>query len=210
MVRHADQAGFDFKKGIALSTEGILYAGEPLTGLAADEAFSYLGVRTRTLHGATGFSHSNTGCHIDPITDLVGISRYAEATRDQLLRLTIWLAASMLSCRDKTVAIAQVDHGPLTWAQVRLSVNNVQFDDSCLDAEVRIYAAYKVTTKDSCTKIEQDGSLIGIVYQGRFRLLEAKCQARGIATEYLSASIPGWIAHVEKHELKWGFGTHQF
>jgi hypothetical protein len=37
--------GFDFKKGVALSTEGILYAGAPLTGLAAHEAFAYLGVR---------------------------------------------------------------------------------------------------------------------------------------------------------------------
>jgi hypothetical protein len=66
-------------------------------------------------------------------------------------------------------------------------------------------AAYKVTTKDSCTKIERDGSLIGTV-----RLLEAECQARGIATEYLCDSIPTWIAHVEKHELKRGFGSHQF
>ena len=38
---------FDFQKGVALSPEGILYAGGPLTGLAADEAFAYLGVRTR-------------------------------------------------------------------------------------------------------------------------------------------------------------------
>ncbi len=39
--------GFDFKKGVALSTEGILYAGAPLTGLAAHEAFAYLGVTRR-------------------------------------------------------------------------------------------------------------------------------------------------------------------
>ena len=38
--------GFDYQKGVALSTEGILYAGGPLTGLAAEEAFAYLGVRT--------------------------------------------------------------------------------------------------------------------------------------------------------------------
>ncbi len=74
----------------------------------------------------------DTGCRIDPVADLVEIGQCAEATRDQLLRLTIWLAASMLSCQD--VAIAQVDQGPLTWAPVRLGVNNVQFDDSCLDA----------------------------------------------------------------------------
>ncbi len=36
---------FDFKKGVALSTEGILYAGAQLTGLAAHETFAYLGVR---------------------------------------------------------------------------------------------------------------------------------------------------------------------
>ncbi len=77
----------------------------------------------------------DTGCRIDPVADFVGIGRYAEATRDQLLRLTIWIAASMRSCRDETVAIAKVDQGPLTWAPVWLSVNNVH---SCLDAEVRI------------------------------------------------------------------------
>jgi hypothetical protein len=140
----------------------------------------------------------DTGSRIDPVADLVGIGWYAEATRDQLLRLTLWHPASMRSCRDETMAIAQVDQGPLTWAPVRLSVNNVQFDDSCLDAEVRIYAAYKVTTKDSCTKIEQNGNLIGTVNQCRFRLLEAECQARGIAPVYLCDSIPTWIAHVKE------------
>ncbi len=91
----------------------------------------------------------------------------------------------MRSCRDLT--IAQVDQGPLTWAPVRLRVNNIQFNNSCLDAEVKNYADCKVTTKDSCTKIELDGSLIGTVNQGRFRLLEAECQARGITTEQLAA-----------------------
>ncbi len=111
----------------------------------------------------------DTGCRIDPVADIVGIGRYAEATRDQLLRLTKWLAASVRSCKNETMGMAQVDQGPLTWALVRLSVNNVQFDYSCLDAEVEKYAAFKVTTKDSCTtKIELDGSLIGTVNQGRF------------------------------------------
>ena len=32
--------GFDFKTGVALPTEGILYAGAPLTSLAAEEAFA--------------------------------------------------------------------------------------------------------------------------------------------------------------------------
>ena len=37
--------GFDFKNQATLPTEGILYEGAPLTGLAPDEAFAYLGVR---------------------------------------------------------------------------------------------------------------------------------------------------------------------
>ena len=149
----------------------------------------------------------DTGCRIDPVTDLVGIGRHAEATRDQLLRLTLWLATSI--CDGRVEIKQQLDQGPLTWAPVRLSVSNVQFDDSCLDAEVQVCAAYRITTRDSCTKIERDGSLIGIVNQGRFRLLEAECHSRGIATEpHLCDSIPGWIAHVEKHER--GFGSHQF
>jgi hypothetical protein len=41
--------GFDFKNGVALPTEGILYAGAPLTGMAADKAFAYLGVRASLL-----------------------------------------------------------------------------------------------------------------------------------------------------------------
>ncbi len=35
----------DFKNGAALPTGSILYAGELLTGLAAEVAFTYLGVR---------------------------------------------------------------------------------------------------------------------------------------------------------------------
>ncbi len=75
-----------------------------------------------------------------------------------------------------------------------------------------MHGPYKLTTKDSLTKIEMDGSLIQVVTvnQGSFRLLEAECQARQIAMEYLCDSIPEWITHVEKHEVKRGFGSHQF
>ena len=45
--------GFDYQKDVALSTEGILYAGGPLTGLAAEVAFAYLGVRTSLVGGGT-------------------------------------------------------------------------------------------------------------------------------------------------------------
>ena len=150
------------------------------------------------------------GSRIDPVIDLVGIGQFADAARDQLLRLTMWLATSVRSCSDEAVAMAPVDRGPLAWAPVRLSVDNIEFDTSCLGAAVTMHGPFKLTTKDSLTKIERDGSLIGTVNQGRFRLLEAECQARQIATEYLCDSIPEWIAYVEKHEVKRGFGSHQF
>ena len=150
------------------------------------------------------------GSRIDPVIDLVEIGQYADATRDQLLRLTMWLATSMRSCRHEDAAMAPVDHGPLTWAPVRLSVDNIEFDTSSLGAAVRMHGTFTATTRDSVTRIEKNGSQIGTVNQGRFRFLEAECQARGIATEHLCDSIPGWIAHVEKHEVKRGFGSHQF
>jgi hypothetical protein len=102
------------------------------------------------------------------------------------------------------------DQGPLTWAPVQLSVSNIEIDDSCLRAEVLMHCSFTATSKDSLTRIERDGSLIGTVTQGRFRLLEAEYQARGIATEYLCYSIQGWIEHVEKHEVTRGFCSHQF
>ena len=115
------------------------------------------------------------GCRIDPVIDLVEIGQYAGASRDQLLRLTLWLATSMTSRQDD-VAMVPADQGPLTWAPVRLSVSNIEFDDSCLRAEVRMHGPFTATSKDSLTRIERDGGLIGTVTQGRFRLLEAEYQ----------------------------------
>jgi hypothetical protein len=51
--------------------------------------------------------------------------------------------------------------------------------------------------------------MIGTVSQGRFRKLEAECMARQIAIEYICESISEWIDHVEKHESRRGFGSHQ-
>ncbi len=65
----------------------------------------------------------DTGCLIDPVIDLVAIGQHRHADREQLLRLTLWLAPSMRS-RQEDVALIPAD-GPLTWAQVRLSVNKV-------------------------------------------------------------------------------------
>jgi hypothetical protein len=52
---------FDFKKGVALPTQGILYAGAPLTGLAADEAFAYLGVRASLVGVVRSLQQADSG-----------------------------------------------------------------------------------------------------------------------------------------------------
>jgi hypothetical protein len=131
----------------------------------------------------------DTGCRIDPVADLVEIGLYAEATRDQLLRLTIWLAASMRSCRD--VAIAQVDQGPLTWAPIQLSTERVVFDTSCLEGTSETHGGYVCTAKDSVVRIERDGHLRALVNQGRFKFLAAECVHRNIDIEFLCEGMPG-------------------
>jgi hypothetical protein len=98
----------------------------------------------------------------------------------------------------------------LTWAPVRLSMDKVEFNTSSLEAGVRMQGTFKTAMKDSLTRIQRDCSLIGIVNQGSFWLLEAEFQARGIAMEYLCNSIPGWIAHVEKYKVTREFSSHQF
>jgi hypothetical protein len=58
----------------------------------------------------------------------------------------------------------------------------------------------------------ETGGQIGNVTgnQGRFRVLEAECLVRQFAIEYFCESTPEWIAHVEKHEGRRGFSSHQF
>ncbi len=92
--------------------------------------------------------------------------------------------------------MAPADRGPLTWVPVRLNVDNIEFDTSSLGAEVRMHGTFQATMRDSLTRIERDGSWICTVNQCRFRVLEAECQARGIATDHLCYSLPCWIAHV--------------
>jgi hypothetical protein len=61
---------------------------------------------------------------------------------------------------------------------------------------VRVHCTFKTTTKDSLTRIERDCSQMGTVNQSRFLLLEAEYLAKGIAIEYLCASISTWIGHI--------------
>ena len=145
---------------------------------------------------------------IDPVADLVGIGQFADADRSQLLCLTMWLAASIRSRRAADVIMD--DRGPLAWVPVRLSTEHVEFDTSSLETEEQVHEVFTFTSKDGLTRVERDKNLIGIIGQGRFRLLANECAARGIELDCLGACIPGWIAHVERYEKGKGFGSHQF
>ncbi len=80
---------------------------------------------------------------MDLVTDLIEIGQYADASREQLLVLTLCLAPSLWSCRDDDAAMA--DRGPPTWEPVRLSTDSVEFDSSCLGAEVEVHDGWTVT-----------------------------------------------------------------
>ncbi len=45
---------------------------------------------------------------MDPATDLIEIGQYADASREQLLALTLWLAPSLWSCRDDDATMADL------------------------------------------------------------------------------------------------------
>ena len=81
------------------------------------------------------------------------------------------------------------------------------FDKGCLETAAETHGVWEVTHKDSQTRIEREGRLMGIISQ---RLLEAECVTRQIPIEYLCDYITEGIAYVEKHESKRGFGSHQF
>jgi hypothetical protein len=65
-------------------------------------------------------------CRIAPENDLVAIGQFAGADRDTLLdmaaTLTIWLATSMISCRDIDAEMALEERGltqPALWRWIR-------------------------------------------------------------------------------------------
>ncbi len=59
------------------------------------------------------------------------------------------------------MAIAQVVQCPLTWAPVRLIVYNVQFDEGCLGAEVKMYTAYRDTNSIGDSALTSSGTASG-------------------------------------------------
>jgi hypothetical protein len=59
-----------------------------------------------------------------------------------------------------------------------------------MKTDVEVHGAFEIISKDGLTRIEKDKNLIGIVNQGRFKLLADECTARRIDLEYLCVSIP--------------------
>jgi hypothetical protein len=79
---------------------------------------------------------------------------------------------------------------------VRLSTDRVEFDSSCLGAEVEVHDGWSVTHQDSTTQIKGQGDLRVTVAQCRYRLLEAECLSKRVPIEYLCESILEMVAHV--------------
>ena len=75
-----------------------------------------------------------------------------------------------------------VDRGPLAWAPVRLEAENVEFVTSCPRTTVETHGpgprGCGKFYKDSLTRIEQEGRVMGIIIHSRYRLLEAECVIR--------------------------------
>ena len=108
------------------------------------------------------------------------------------------------------MVMVETRRGPLAWEPVRLSTDNVFFDTNCLSREVQRHGAWTLSHQDGVTRIEGEGSLVGLLTHCRFRLLQEECLRRQIAIEYLCESISDWIACVEKVEPTRGPGSHQF
>ncbi len=76
------------------------------------------------------------------------LGQFADTGRDALLKLTTWLATStsLRSFRDDDAEMALVDQGPLSWAPVRLSEENIEFDTRSLEAEETRHGDFMLIT----------------------------------------------------------------
>ncbi len=101
------------------------------------------------------------------------------------------VAPSLWSCQDDDAPMA--DGFLLTWEPVRLSADRVEFDSTCLGAEVEVQDGWTVTHLDSTTQIKGEGDLRVTVAQGRYRLLEAECSARGYQSSIFVRASSKWL-----------------
>ena len=144
----------------------------------------------------------------DPVVDLTELGQFSDASREDLLSLTLWLAPTLSTKRVENVEMS--GDNPLQWTPVFLSKEKVEFDTNALEAEVQIHGQYRVTIADGLAKIESAGLQSSTISQGRFQLLASECTKRGVALEYLCNTIPEWGKHLEKLEQKREIGSAQF
>jgi hypothetical protein len=88
--------------------------------------------------------------------------------------------------------MALEDRGRLPWAPVRLSEENIALDASCLETAETRHGDFSLTTtrRDSLTRIERDGSMIGPVGQGRDRSVRQVMERAGqVVTVYKKGSL---------------------
>ena len=117
---------FDFATGSDLSTEGILYEGLSLPGLAADEAFTYLGVRAslvcKNRRRQTAPCLTEEKQHIFAVTrDLIKIARRHKYLLCQMVPAMHMVATSRFRYSAPLVPWrdAELDKMHAVWMQVQ-------------------------------------------------------------------------------------------
>ena len=117
---------FDFATGSDLSTEGILYEGLSLPGLAADEAFTYLGVRAslvcKNRRRQTASCLTEEKQHIFAVTrDLIKIARRHKYLLCQMVPAMHMVATSRFRYSAPLVPWrdAELDKMHAVWMQVQ-------------------------------------------------------------------------------------------
>ena len=136
-----------------------------------------------------------------PIADLRALGRRSETPVALLRKLCRWLAPSL-----RSVAADIAEGGPLTWAPVRLSTDNVTFTFADPTAGVVVRGDYEVRTKHGLVQVAGvGGAKVGSVHQGRWSLL-----AEAYGEEALCQALQRWIPQVESDERRQGVASQQF
>jgi hypothetical protein len=139
-----------------------------------------------------------------PIWDLVTLGGHPDVPRDILHDLLMWLAPHLRTVQTEDVA-DQAGQGPLMWSPASPTRSKVDFHYTDHTAGVVEYGPYSVSTKDELVRIMEEDRHVGTIYQGGSSLLTVENDPEGTC-----ASLPGWIAQVEKEETLKGVPSAQF
>ena len=116
----------------------------------------------------------------------------------------MWLAPYLRTVQTEAVA-DQAGQDPLLWSPISLTRSGVEFHYRDDTAGVAEYGPYSASTKDGLVRIMKGDSHVGTISQGRWSLLTVEYDP-----EEMCASLPGWIAQVEKEETSKGVPSAQF